>query len=140
MALISAFLDTSGLFAILAKPDPAHLPAIEWLARARAAKASAVTTDYILDETATLLKSRGRPDLIPTLFNFISSSSALRVEWIGRDRFETARQFLLRHNDHEYSFTDCTSFVVMRELQVTHALTTDKHFREAGFSPLLPVI
>lgn len=139
MALISAFLDTSGLFAILAKPDPAHPSAVEWLARARAAKASAVTTDYILDETATLLKSRGRPDLIPALFNLISPGSALRVEWIGRERFEVARQFLLRHNDHEYSFTDCTSFVVMRELQVSDALTTDKHFREAGFTPLLPV-
>ena len=98
-----------------------------------------MTTDYILDETATLLKSRGRPDLVPALFGFISPSSALRVEWIDRQRFDTARQFLLRHNDHDYSFTDCTSFVVTRELQVTHALTTDKHFREAGFTPLLPV-
>ena len=140
MALISAFLDTSGLFTIFAKPDPAHLPAIEWLARARTAKASAVTTDYILDETATLLKSRGRPDLISALFNLISPGSALRVEWICRERFEAARQFLLRHYDHDYSFTDCTSFVVMRELQVTRVLTTDKHFREAGFIPLLPVI
>jgi uncharacterized protein len=140
MALISAFLDTSGLFAILAKPDPAHPSAVDWLGRARTAKASAVTTDYILDETATLLKSRGRPDLIPALFDFISPSSALRVEWIDRDRFETARQFLLRHNDHDYSFTDCTSFVVMRELHVTDALTTDRHFREACFTPLLPVI
>ena len=140
MALISAFVDTSGLFALLAKPDGAHLPAVEWLARARASKASVVTTDYVLDETATLLTSRGRPDLVPALFNFISPSSALRVEWIGRERFDSAREFLLRHNDHDYSFTDCTSFVVMRELQVMDALTTDKHFREAGFTVLLPVI
>ena len=140
MALISAFVDTSGLFAVLAKPDAAHPQAVEWLARVRAAKSLVVTTDYILDETATLLKSRGRPDLIPALFNFISSSSALRVEWIHRERFNAARDFLLRHNDHDYSFTDCTSFVIMRETQVTHALTTDKHFREAGFTPLLPVI
>lgn len=140
MALISAFVDTSGFFALLAKPDSAHPEAIEWLAQVRAAKALAVTTDYVLDETVTLLKSRGRPDLVPILFGFMNLNSALRVEWIGQDRFDVSRQFLLRHNDHGYSFTDCTSFVVMRELGVTQALTTDKHFREAGFIPLLPTV
>jgi predicted nucleic acid-binding protein len=32
---------------------------------------------------------------------------------------------------------DCLSFCVMRERQVSEALTTDEHFRKAGFSPLL---
>ena len=35
--------------------------------------------------------------------------------------------------DKSYSFTDCTSFVVMRELGIREALTTDRHFVQAGF-------
>ncbi len=38
-----------------------------------------------------------------------------------------------RHRDKGYSFTDCTSFVVMQELKLRHTLTTDAHFRQMGF-------
>ena len=41
------------------------------------------------------------------------------------------------HIDHGYSFTDCASFVVMSELGIRDALTTDRHFTEAGFRALL---
>jgi predicted nucleic acid-binding protein len=51
-------------------------------------------------------------------------------------RAEKARAWFFRHRDKDYSFTDCTSFVVMRELRVKEALTTDRHFRQAGFLSL----
>ena len=35
------------------------------------------------------------------------------------------------------SFTDCTSFLLMKELGLREALTKDAHFAEAGFVPLL---
>jgi len=44
---------------------------------------------------------------------------------------------MFRHRDKDYSFTDCTSFVVMKELRLKDALTTDRHFRQAGFHILL---
>jgi hypothetical protein len=53
------------------------------------------------------------------------------------DRFAAAREFILKHFDQEFSFTDCVSFVVMKELRLLDALATDKHFRIAGFNPLL---
>ncbi|MGH7943662.1 MAG: hypothetical protein ACREH8_17335 [Opitutaceae bacterium] len=48
---------------------------------------------------------------------------------VARQRFESAKVFFRKHADHGYSFTDCTSFVVMRELGISDALTTDRHFR-----------
>ena len=53
--------------------------------------------------------------------------------WIGAERFESAKSFFRKHADDGYSFTDCTSFVVMRELHIQQVLTTDRHFAEAGF-------
>ena len=42
-----------------AERDPAHERATEILARAARTRARFVTTDYVLDETVTLLKARG---------------------------------------------------------------------------------
>lgn len=39
--------------------------------------------------------------------------------------------------DKEWSLCDCTSFVVMQDLGITHALSTDRHFDQAGFTALL---
>jgi len=137
MASISAFVDTSGFFALLARQDPAHAKACEWLKQARLSQRRSITTDYVLDETATLLRARGRPDLFQPFFDFISPSQALQIEWISSARFNETRKFFLRHRDHDYSFTDCASFVMMRQLGLTDALTTDRHFRQAGFIPIL---
>ena len=51
-------------------------------------------------------------------------------------RAERARQVFFRHRDKEYSFTDCTSLVVMQELKLKQVLTTDRHFRQMGFEVL----
>ena len=82
-----------------------------------------VTTDHVLDETATLLKAKGCGHLLRDFFQTLASSAAVRVEWTSAQRFDQAKDFFLRHADHDYSFTDCVSFVVMRELALQEALT-----------------
>jgi len=67
----------------------------------------------------------------------LAQSQALRMEFIGEERFWKARAYFLKHADHSYSFTDCTSFLLMKELGLREALTKDAHFAEAGFVPLL---
>ncbi len=45
---------------------------------------------------------------------------------------------LYRHRpDKEWGTTDCISFVVMQDYGLTEALTTDEHFKQAGFRALL---
>jgi len=39
--------------------------------------------------------------------------------------------------DKEWSLTDCISFVVMAEKGISEALTSDRHFEQAGFKVLL---
>ena len=47
------------------------------------------------------------------------------------------REFIRRQADQGYSFVDCLSFCVMKERGLKRALTTDEHFRKAGFEALL---
>jgi predicted nucleic acid-binding protein len=42
-----------------------------------------------------------------------------------------------QHADKGWTLTDCVSFVIMRERNVTDALTGDKHFEQTGFAALL---
>ena len=131
------FVDTSGFFALLVVNDPMHHRATQILARARKTKRRFVTTDYILDESATLLRARGAGRLVAGLFDSIFSSNACRVVWMDAERFARCRDFFVDHDDKDWSFTDCASFCLMDELGLREALTTDHHFAQAKFKPLL---
>jgi uncharacterized protein len=133
----SAFVDTSGFYALLVRRDRMHVQAREHLVQAAGSKSRFITTDYVLDETATLLRARGHGHLANALFQTIQSSQACRIEWMDPDRFAKAREFFLKHHDQSWSFTDCFSFVIMRAFAIQNALTTDTRFRQAGFNPLL---
>jgi uncharacterized protein len=95
-----------------------------------------VTTDYVMDETLTLIRVRLSLMAAEAWWAQLEGSSRLRWEWIGVARAEKARGLFFRHRDKSYSFTDCTSFVVMKELKLKQALTIDRHFRQMGFDVL----
>lgn len=131
------FVDTSGFYALLVKGDDHHAAARRILQNARRRKRAFVTTDYVLDETATLLKSRGFVHSLQPLFETLAASRACRIEWTDSDRFSDVQAFFLKHADQAWSFTDCVSFRVMSQVRLREALTKDHHFGQAGFTALL---
>lgn len=134
---IETFIDTSGFYSLLVQRDHLHETASTIMTQAAHDRTRFVTTDYVLDESVTLLKARGHRQLIAPLFESIDASSAIQVEWTVPERFHETRTFCLQHSDKDWSFTDCLSFVVMRRLGLQQALTSDGHFRQAGFRALL---
>lgn len=131
------FIDTSGFYSVLVRRDRMHGRAAALMADAARNRRRFVTTDYVLDESITLLKSRGFANLVAPLFESIDASAAIRIEWTTPERFREVRTFCLRHEDKAWSFTDCLSFVVMRSHDLSAALTSDTHFEQAGFRILL---
>ena len=130
------FVDTSGFYACLVRRDDQHERAAELL-RGAEGRRRFMTTDYVLDETVTLLKMRSQAHLIEAFLNITLSSPTCGIEWMDAGRFETAKTFLLQHADHSYSFTDCFSFCVMSQFGLREALTKDVLYQEAGYNPLL---
>ncbi len=133
----AVFVDTMGWYGLVDKRDSAHAQAAQALAGLGRRLIPLVTTDYVLDETATLLKVRGAAHLAVSFFDRVEASRALTVARIDAGRFALARAYFVKHIDHGYSFTDVTSFIVMRELGITEVLTKDEHFVEAGFTKLI---
>jgi len=132
------FVDSSGLYALADHRDPSRVAAERCVAGLVKSGVILILTDYIIDEACTLAKARGGGYGALRLLEIVDHSEAFRMIWIGEERFEAAKSFFRKHADHGYSFTDCTSFVVMRDLGIHEVLTTDRHFTEAGFRLLLP--
>jgi len=130
-------VDTSGFYALLVRRDDRHQQASRLLREARRQQGRFVTTDYVLDETATLLKARGHGHLVPVLLETVFSSAACTVRWTDADQFRATCDFFLKHEDQAWSFTDCLSFVVMTQQRLRESITKDAHFGEAGFTALL---
>jgi predicted nucleic acid-binding protein len=131
------FVDTSAWYAVEVEDDVNHEAACKFLSRIASGKHGiSITTDYILDETLTLLRSRRDLASASAFIDKISKSKSLCVFWINEDLFEKALDIFRKSDRKSWSFTDCASFALMRELSVSEAFSFDNHFREAGLQAL----
>ncbi len=124
------FIDTGGWFAALARRDKDHVAASDFLRRWRG---GLVTTDYILDETLTLIQSRIDHATAVDFLDAVEHSSTLDLVFVAQEDYYKALDLFRRRADKRWSFTDCTSFTVMARLGLSHALAFDNHFQQAGF-------
>ena len=127
------FVDTAGWMACADSADPTHAQCSAARDAALEAGHTLVTTDFVVDETMTLLRFRIGLGAAEAWWQQVDRSPRLRWERVDSDRFEKARELFFQYRDKDFSFTDCTSFVVLREVRLTHAITTDNHFRQMGF-------
>lgn len=130
------FVDTAGWMACADAADPAHQRSCAARDAALKGGQTLVTTDFVVDETLTLMRFRLGLGAAEAWWRQVDGSERLHWERVDVDRFEQGRQLFFQHHDKDFSFTDCTSFAVMRELRLTHALTTDRHFEQMGFQML----
>lgn len=131
------FVDTGAWYALIDRRDAAHGRTAALVRELILGGVRLVTTDYVLDESCTLAKVRAGAEAANRLLDLLDGTAALDLEWIGPERFARAKTLFRKFRDQAFSFTDCTSFATMRERRLTQALTTDDHFRIAGFE-LLP--
>ncbi len=127
------FVDTAGWMMLADANDPLHAAARalrdDWLK----AGGVFVSSDFVMDETLTLLRTRLGIDAAEAWWSQVEGSGRLLWEWVDTLRAEKARRWFFRWRDKSFSFTDCTSFAVMKERRLRVALTSDRHFIQAGF-------
>ncbi|MEW6572152.1 MAG: PIN domain-containing protein [Bacillota bacterium] len=131
------FLDTAYIIALVNKKDHYHEKAHQLAEKLKAAKTRFITTDAILLEIGNALAKvkyrRAAVELIESLID----DPAVEITPLSPELLSKAITFYKRYLDKEWGLTDCVSFAVMEEQGLTQALTTDVHFKQAGFKPLL---
>ena len=133
------FVDTSAWLAISDVRDGNHTRAREVQRDLVTGKAGRlITTDYILDETLTLMRKRTGLDGARRFLAGLETSRSVQVIWVGQELFQSAKAAFLDQGTRSWSFTDCTSFVTMRELGITTAFAFDHHFRQFGTVSVVP--
>lgn len=139
MAAADVFMDSAGFLALWDAGDEHHAAAVRMQGDLARRRRRFLTTEYVVDETVTLLLVRHSHAAAVDFLETMERSEAVRLEWIGPERFHAAGALFRKHSDKQWSFTDCVSFVTMRELRVREAFTTGRHFKQAGFVPMLKI-
>ena len=131
------FVDSGAWIALLDRRDQHHDDAIIIYATLKQQNTRFLTTDYVIDETATWLRYRVNYLVAVEFLDLIESSEGaddLTVAAIDSVLFQEAERLFRQYDTAELSFTDCTSFVVCRSHNISEAFAFDRHFPMMGIT------
>jgi predicted nucleic acid-binding protein len=127
-------LDTSGLLCYVDASERRHKDAVK-LYHSNPVR---VTHNYVIAEFVALAQTRGYPRELALAFSrALTSDPGLEVVWVDPLLHHEALDLLRVQLDKRYSLCDAVSFVLMRGQEISDALSTDRHFTQAGFQALL---
>jgi predicted nucleic acid-binding protein len=129
------FVDSGAWLASLVPTDPDYAAATTWFQQN---SEPLLTTDYVVDETLTLLTVRGQKPRAIAFAAAVIAGHLATLHFIRRDDFDRAWEIFRDYLDKQWSFTDCTSMAVIERLGITTALSFDQHFRQFGTVTIVP--
>ena len=133
------FVDTSGWAHFLDANQPLHSSAVAHVNSHLAQDKLLFTTNYIIMELVALLHSPLRISRLQVvdMVERIYASSFVEIVHIDPALDKAAWGLLRNRPDKSWSLADCASFAVMEQSGISEALTSDRHFEQAGYIRLL---
>jgi uncharacterized protein len=129
------FVDTSGWYATYVKRDENHAAAVHWW---NACPTGLVTTDYVVDETITLMMARGERAMALMFGVALFNSKVATIHYLRPSEIAAGWAIFQRFADKAWSFTDCTSKAFIESQGISHAFSFDHHFRQFGSVSVVP--
>lgn len=131
------FLDSAYAIALSAVTDQYHQKA-EMLAKQIETSGNAlITTRAVVLEIGNALAKIPHRNAAIELLDSLEEDPDVEIIPLSEELYDRAMELYRQRSDKEWGITDCISFVVMQDYGLTQALTTDEHFKQAGFSALL---
>lgn len=128
-----AFVDTSAWFAFVNAKDPEHVAVRDVM---KAFEGRLVTSSFVLDETVTLCRYRLSHAVAVAVGKAIFDPDNVALVRPAPPDERAAFDLFEDRADKSYSLTDCTSFVLMRNLGLDTAIALDDDFSQEGFRVL----
>lgn len=129
------FVDTGIWYARTVPTDPQHQAIRRWFMQNRE---PLLTTNDILNETLTLLRARGETTRALTLAPLVLGEVLAQIYSTTEQDILAAWDIYQRYRAKEWSFTDCTSYVIIARLHIQTALSLDHHFSQFGHVSVVP--
>ena len=126
------FIDSGGFLAVMDRDDPLHVAARDLSARLESSRSQLYTSNYIVDETCTLVRARTSHRLAAQFLRSLRISGIILLRVTPAIEAEAERIFL-RYADKDFSFTDCTSFALIETKRLDAVLSFDRHFSQYRF-------
>src|SRR5437762_13265486 len=130
----SVFADTSFCVAFLSRRDRFHDLANELMLTLQARM---VTTDWVVVEIANFMAKTPLRAEAANLIRRVQANPRMDIVPASAAAIEEGLKLYEQYADKAWSLTDCISFRIMRNEQLSQALTADHHFEQAGFEILL---
>ncbi|MCA1743775.1 MAG: PIN domain-containing protein [Desulfovibrionales bacterium] len=127
------FIDTGAFIARYLKKDQFHQQSLSLWSDLELKNEKLVTSNFVLDETATLLSRRAGNVFAAKRLKNIYTSYVFQILRPDRDDEITALDLMDKFSDQAVSFTDCVSFVLMNRMHIESVFTFDRHFDLADF-------
>lgn len=124
------FVDTSAWFAYANRKDPDHAAVREAFS---GFQGRLTTSNFIFDEIISLCRYRLGHQAAERVGSVLLDPNAVDLIRISPEDEQAAWTLFRSRSDQRYSFTDCTSFILMRRLGISSALALDEDFRAEGF-------
>jgi hypothetical protein len=131
---VAIFVDTGAWYAASVTSDPDHAAASVFM---RSNREPLVASDYIYDELLTLFRARGHMDRAHDWANQVRQGRCEIIRITESDILDATDVFF-NYADKQWSFTDCTSRVLMQRLGIQRAFAFDEHFRQFGTVAVVP--
>ncbi len=127
---MSILLDTGLFFGAYNTQDALHGDALAIYVKAFEGEWGGVyTSDYIIDETCTLLKAKADPVLAQEFLKAIRESKGISVIGVYNEIFEeSCKAFERYHEKPGLNFTDATTIALMEGLGIEHLGSFDHSF------------
>ena len=127
------YIDTGAFIARHLKRDQYYDKAIRYWKNLQTHNERCFTSNFVLDETFTMLGRRaGYKFAAQRARNILLSDTITILRPVQEDELKAIDLFE-KYSNHEVSYTDCISFVLMSKNRIKRVFSFDKHFELAGF-------
>ncbi len=123
------FVDTGAWYALVDADDPDHGRVAPCF---REHRGRLITSNFVFDEAITLTRYRLGWPVASRLGAQLRAGQVALVERVTPIDEEAAWAIFSSYRDKSFSFTDCTSFALVKRLDIDLCLAIDSDFRSFG--------